>query len=314
VLYSRGLILFYLLIRGTLLIKSITAVQYMQPTRALLLLALSAFLWSTSGLFIKLIDLNPLAIAGIRSLIAGTFMLIALRGSLHFHFSFPQVAGALAYSLTMIFFVSATKMTTAANAILLQYTAPVFTALLAAWLLKEKVTRFDWAIIGIVIGGMMLFFLDQLSLSGFWGNILGASSGLTLSFFILFMRMQKESSTIETVILGNLTTAILCLPFFFQQAPTAVEWGILFYMGILQIGLSFVIFSTAIKFVPALDAILIQALDPLLNPVWVFLVIGEVPGRWAMLGGFIVLTAVTIRNIYISRSKNARAAGLTKAH
>lgn len=283
------------------MIKAITAVQFMQPARALMLLAFSALLWSTSGLFIKLIDLNPLAIAGIRSMIAGIFMLIALRGSLHFHFSFPQVAGALAYALTMIFFVSATKLTTAANAILLQYTAPVFTALLASWLLKEKVTRFDWVIIGTVIGGMLLFFIDQLSLSGIWGNILAVASGLTLSYFILCMRMQKESSTIETVIMGNFTTALLCLPFFFQQAPTAMEWSILFYMGILQIGLSFVIFSTAIKFVPALDAVLIQALDPLLNPVWVYLVIGETPGRWAIVGGIVVITAVTVRNAYTNR-------------
>lgn len=280
--------------------KAITAVKIMHPNRALMYIAFAATLWSTSGLFIKLIDLNPLAIAGLRSAIAAIFMLLLMRGRLQFNWSFPQISGALAYALTMILFVSATKMTTAANAILLQYTAPVFTALLGAWFLKEKVTRFDWIIIGTVIGGMFLFFFDRLSLIGVWGNIMAVGSGITLSYFIMCMRMQKNASPIETVILGNLTTMLICVPFYFQQSPTFIEWSILFYMGILQIGLSFVIFSTAIKFVAALDSILIQTLDPLLNPIWVFLVIGEAPGRWAIVGGIIVLTAVTLRNIYTS--------------
>jgi len=280
------------------LTKAISAVKIMQPNRALLYIAFSAILWSTSGLFIKLIDLNPLAIAGLRSAIAAIFMLLLMRGLLQFNWTFPQISGALAYALTMILFVSATKLTTAANAILLQYTAPVFTALLGAWFLKEKVTRFDWIIIGTVLGGMFLFFFDRLSLIGIWGNIMAVGSGVTLSYFIMCMRFQKNASPIETVILGNLTTMLICIPFYFQQLPTFIDWTILFYMGILQIGLSFVIFSTAIKYVAALDAVLIQTLDPLLNPIWVFLVIGEAPGRWAIAGGIIVITAVTIRNIF----------------
>ena len=273
----------------------------MHPNKALFYLALAAMLWSTSGLFIKLIDLHPLAIAGMRSAIAGIFMLFLMRGRLQFNWSFPQVSGALAYAITMILFVAATKMTTAANAILLQYTAPVFTALLGAWLIKERVTRFDWVIIGIVLGGMVLFFADRLSLIGIWGNIMAVGSGVTLSYFILCMRMQKNASPIETVILGNITTMLICIPFYFSQVPTVVDLSILLYMGVLQIGLSFVIFSTAIKFVPAIDAVLIQTFDPLLNPLWVYLVIGEVPGRWAIAGGIIVLTAVTVRNIYSNK-------------
>lgn len=280
--------------------KAITAVKSLQPNRALLYIAFSAILWSTSGLFIKLIDLNPLTIAGLRSAIAAIFMLLLMRGRLQFNWTFPQISGALAYALTMILFVSATKLTTAANAILLQYTAPVFTALMGAWFLKEKVTRFDWIIIGTVLGGMVLFFLDRLSLIGIWGNIMAVGSGVTLSYFIICLRLQKNASPIETVILGNLTTMLICIPFYFQQLPTFVDWTILFYMGILQIGLSFVIFSTAIKYVAALDAVLIQTLDPLLNPIWVYLVIGEAPGRWAIAGGIIVIMAVTIRNIFAS--------------
>ncbi len=193
-------------------------------------------------------------------------------------------------------------MTTAANAILLQYTAPVFTALLGAWILKERVSRFDWLIIATVVGGMFFFFIDQLSLAGFWGNIMAIGSGISMSFLILCMRMQQDVSILETILLGNILTALIGAPFYFLQTPTVVNWLALFYMGTLQIGLSFVIYSIAIKHVKAIDAVLMQVVDPLLNPVWVFLVIGEAPGTWAVAGGLTVLIAVTYRNIRMNRN------------
>lgn len=285
----------------------ITGKVKLSTNQALLYIALAAFLWSTSGLFIKIIDLNPLAIAGLRSAIAAAVMYSLMRSRIDFHLSRPQIIGAIAYALTMLLFVSSTKMTTAANAILLQYTAPVYAALFGAWLLKERATKFDWIIIGIVLGGMLLFFMDRLTIFGLWGNIMAIGSGATMALFIMCMRMQKSGSTFETIVLGNILTAVICLPFCFQQAPTLPEWGALFYMGTLQLGISFLIFSTAIKYVPALDAILVQTLDPILNPVWVYLVIGEEPGRWALLGGFIVVSAVTFRNIHASNVKKAGA-------
>ncbi len=274
----------------------------MNPNRPLLYIALASILWSTSGLLIKLVDLNPFAIAGLRSMIASVLMFAWLRGKLHINFSYPQLAGAFAYAVTMITFVSATKMTTAANAILLQYTAPVFTALLGAWILKEKVTRFDWLIITTVFGGMLLFFIDRLTLEGIWGNILAVLSGISLSYFILCLRMQKDASTLETILLGNILTALFCFPFYLQQAPTYINWLALFYMGTMQIGLSFILYSVAIKSVQAIDAVLMQVIDPLLNPVWVLLVIGEAPGIWAIAGGSVVLFAVTYRNVRVNKN------------
>jgi len=289
------------------LLKSIFNNEPLHHNRALLFIATTAILWSTSGLFIKLIALNPMAIAGLRSAIAALFIVALMRNKLHFSFSRTQLLGALAYALTMLLFVSATKMTTAANAILLQYTAPVSTALLGAWLLKEKVTKFDWSIITVVIGGMFLFFIDRISLIGFWGNIMAIGSGVTLSYFIICMRLQKDESPLETAVLGNIFTALLCLPFYFQQAPSGIEWVILLYMGIFQIGLSFLIFSHAIKYVPALESVLIQTFDPLLNPIWVWLIIGEAPGRWAIFGGIIVVGAVTVRSIICNKKAPVEA-------
>jgi len=269
--------------------------------KAIFLVLIAAILWSTSGLFIKIIELNPFTIAGSRGIIAALMMMALMNKRLNFNWSLPQVAGGLCYAGAMITFVVATVMTTAANAILLQYTMPVFTALFGMWLLKEKVTRFDWGVIFIVVGGMALFFLDELTLDGLWGNIIAIISAIFFALLIIFLRMQKSGSPVETTILGNLITFCICLPFIIQEPPTGTSLLPLSYLGIIQLGLPFVLYSAAIKYVTAIDAVLIQTIEPLLNPVWVFLIIGEEPGSWAIAGGAVVLITVTIRNIYTSR-------------
>jgi len=269
--------------------------------KAIILVLIAAVLWSTSGLFIKIIDLNPFTIAGSRGFIAAIMLLALINKRLSFNWSLPQVVGAFCYAGAMITFVVATVMTTAANAILLQYTMPIFTALFGLWLLNEKTSRFDWGVIFIVIGGMALFFLDELTIDGLWGNFIAILSAIFFAFLIIFMRMQKSGSPVETVILGNIITFVVCLPFIIQEPPTGVNLLPLSYLGIIQLGLPFLLYSTAIKYVTAIDAVLIQTIEPLLNPVWVFLIIGEVPGSWAVVGGAVVLISVTIRNIYTGR-------------
>lgn len=269
--------------------------------KAIAFVFISAILWSTNGLFVKLIDLGPLTIVGVRSSIAAIMMIAIFNKNLRFNLSFPQLAGAVAYSATVILFVTATKMTTAANVVFLHYTTPVFTALLGAWLLREKVSRLDWSVMFVVMGGMALLFLDEFTPGGLMGNILALISAVTVAFMILFLRLQKSGSTLETVIIGNLITAIVCAYWIVQEPPAAVDWLPLLYMGTIQIGLSFIMYCSAIRYLAALDAVLIQTIEPLLNPIWVFLVIGEAPGLWALTGGIIVLSAVTARNIYLNR-------------
>ena len=142
------------------MITAILQGKEISRNKAIIIVLIAAILWSTSGLFIKIIDLNPFTIAGSRGFIAAILMLIILNKKLNFNWTLPQIAGGFCYAGAMITFVVATVMTTAANAILLQYTMPVFTALFGLWMLKEVVTRFDWAVIFIVIAGMALFFLD----------------------------------------------------------------------------------------------------------------------------------------------------------
>lgn len=262
--------------------------------RAILLLVVTAVLWSLGGILIKSVELNPLAIAGMRSAIAAVILLIALKKP-KLNFSGPQIGAAFAYVGTVVLFVTANKMTTAANAILIQYTAPIYVAIFGALILKEKTRLFDWIIVLVVIGGMALFFFDHLSANGVIGNIVAAFSGVSFAFFTIFMRMQKDGSPLESVFLGNILTALIGLPFMFKSIPTTGDWKNLLLLGILQLGIPYILYSRAIKHVTALEAILIPVLEPILNPVWVFLMLGEAPSHIALLGGVIVIMAVTVR-------------------
>jgi drug/metabolite transporter (DMT)-like permease len=264
--------------------------------KAIGFLIVTAILWSSGGLLIKWISWNPIAIAGMRSAVAALVLLVALRRP-HLTWSSAQIGGAIAYTVTVILFVLANKLTTAANAILLQYTSPIYVALFGAWFLGERATWLDWTTILVVIGGMMLFFLDDLTTGGFWGNVCAISSGVTFACFVLFMRKQKNDSPLESVFLGNILTALIGFPFMFQTMPSASSWVGLLLSGMLQLGLSHVLYSVAIKHVTALEAILISVIEPILNPLWVLLVLGEAPGPWAFVGGFIVLASVTIRYV-----------------
>ncbi|NLU35844.1 MAG: DMT family transporter [Clostridiales bacterium] len=269
---------------------------------SLMLLALTAVMWSVGGLLIKLVNVHPFFIAGTRSLIAAVIITIYVRKP-RFTWSFPQIAAAAAYALTVTAFVLANKYTTAANAILIQYTAPIYVALFSGWLLKEKVTRLDWITIAVVFCGMILFFLDDLDTRGLAGNIFALISGVGFGFFPIFMRMQKNGSPIESVILGNLTAALAGIPFIFAAAPTAMEWFYLVILGVFQLGISYILFSHAIKHTAALEATLITMIEPILNPIWVLIFLGEKPGAHAIIGGIIVISAITLRSVITSSAR-----------
>jgi len=272
-------------------------------SRAIIFLLLSAILWSFGGLFIKLVSWNPVAIAGLRGFIAMVVLIVYVRHP-HFTWSFAQIGGAIAYAVTVTLFVIATKLTTAANAILLQYTAPVYVAFLGAWFLGEQTRWFDWITIIVVVGGMALFFLDQLAPGYLWGNVCAILSGIGFAFFVLFMRKQKNESPVETVILGDLFTGLIGLPFMFESMPGPFSWLGLIFLGVVQLGFSYALYSEAIRHVTALEAVLIPSIEPILNPIWVFLILGEKPGKWALTGGLIVLISVTVRSLIAMRRRN----------
>lgn len=259
----------------------------------------ASFLWSTAGFLIKMVDWSPLAITGVRSLIASIVIFLYLKKP-KLTFRKPQIIGALALAATMFLFIMANKMTTAANAILLQYTAPIFVALLSSYILKEKVKKVDWAVIGIVIAGLALFFLDDMSPGNMLGNLLAILSGVTFAGTIVALRMQKDGSPVETTLLGNLFAFFISIPFL-MKAPMPDTNSIigLVLLGVFQLGLAYIIYANAIKHVSAVEGVLLNVVEPLFNPFWVFLFIGEAPSRNALIGGIIVLVAVTGRSLFV---------------
>lgn len=270
--------------------------------RAVSFLVITSVLWSIAGIFIKSVEAHPMAIAGVRSLIAGIIILLYVKKP-KFSWSFPQIAAAVAYALTVIMFVLANKLTTAANAILLQYTMPIYVALLSAWLLKEKPMAIDWVTIFAVLCGLLLFFVEELDTRGMAGNIIAALSGVSFAFFAIFMRMQKDNSPIESVILGNGITAVVGLPFLSITMPNPKGWLFLIILGVVQLGISYIFYSEAIKDATAIETSIITILEPILSPLWVFLMLREKPSAFAIIGGVIVVAAVTVRSIIVASYK-----------
>ena len=269
-------------------------------TQAVLLLLAAAVLWSLAGVLIKWVSLPALAVAGFRSAIALPVLLLFF-GRRAVNFSASQLIGGVCYAATVTLFVSATKLTTSGNAILLQYTAPLYVALLSGWLLDERTRWFDWAAIAAVLCGMSLFFIDQLSADGLTGNILAVLSGVAFASLIIAMRRQKDASPAGSAILGNLLTVLICLPWMVQSPPGGADWVGLVLLGVFQIGLSYACYVVAIKSVTAMEGILIPVLEPILNPLWTLLFMGERIGPWALLGGVVVILSIVFRGVMDSR-------------
>ena len=268
---------------------------------AIAAVAICALLWSTGGLLVKIVSWNPFALAGVRSFIGGIVILLYLRRP-RFTWSFAQISGAVCYAACMICFVAANKLTTAANAILLQYTAPLYAAVLGWIFLKEKASAIDWVTIAVVLGGMALFFMDRLSLGGMQGNLLAIVSGIFFAGAMVSFRAQKKGSSLESILLSHALTFAVSLPFLWGGGPSWAGWGGLAFLGVFQIGISSILLTYGVKHITALQTLLTSVLEPIFNPIWVFLVLGERPGPRALVGGAVILAAVTVRSVVSLRS------------
>lgn len=266
-------------------------------TRAVVFLIAAALCWSLAGVLIKAVAESwpGLAVAGGRGGIAAVFLLLTNR-RLRFTFSRDQILGAVGYAACTVTFCLATTLTSAANAILLQYTAPVWVAVLGAWLLREPATRADWLTIVVALGGMALFFKDSLTVGHLGGDLLAVLSGVCFAGMTIALRKQKDGSPVESIILGNLLAFVIGLPWILRAPPLpGPGWMALLLLGTVQLGFSYWLFARAIRHVTALEALLIPVMEPVLNPVWVLIFMGERPSPWAIAGGAVVLGAVTVR-------------------
>lgn len=279
--------------------------MYTEKDRGLGALALAgtAFLWSLAGLLIKLVDWNPFAIACGRSVVAALFLFAWIRKP-KFTFSGPQLGAAVASSATMFLFIYANKATTAANAILLQYGSPIFTAILGAVFLKEKPKPEHWLAFLAVAGGMALFFMGDIGGGSLPGNIAAIAAGVTFAAYFVFMRMQKDSSPLESNLLAHIITASIgFVVALFMPAPVVSARALLAIgaLGVFQIGMAAVLLSWAIKRVSAIQGSIIAGLEPVFNPLWVFLALGEKPGPNSLAGGAVIIAAVVGSSVYTAR-------------
>lgn len=281
----------------------------------ILLVIAAAMLWSTGGLFIKWTTLSAFELSFWRSLLAALTVAIFTRRE-GFGFNRITALASIVYAALLLLFVLASKWTTAANAIFLQYTAPIYVLLLEPFFYREKLRTRDLAVVGVCVVGMSLFFVGQLRPADVRGNIAALSSGLCFAFYFLLLRhsRSKEVNRASSVIYGNLLLVVLtAVVIASDQAslsrvmhPGAWDFAAVSYLGIVQIGVAYTLFTLGMsRGVRSLDAGIVGYIEPVLNPVWVFLVLGERPSRWAIMGGAIIIAAVvshTFRGTHKARS------------
>ena len=273
--------------------------------RGLVFLASAAMLWSSGGLFIKLLPFGGFQIAACRSLVAAVAITLALkvrRERWTMDLDPMSLACSLSYAAVLILFVLATKLTTAANAIFLQYAAPVYLLFLEPWAFHRPFPRRDLWAVAACMGGMALFFAGHLEPGHMLGNVLGACSGLATAIFSLLLKWKRvqapDRSPIGSVILGNLLVALICLPIALPHFHLTLGQGaILCYLGVFQLGISYILFTAGLKYLSATAAMITCMLEAVFNPVWVFMGVGERPSSFAILGGLIIMGVIVWYNL-----------------
>lgn len=264
---------------------------------ALLGLIVAALLWSTGGMLIKMVNGHPLAISSFRTAVASLVFL----SYKNFKLEKLDKSGwimAFGYAFTVIFFVLATRLSTAANAIFLQFTATIWVALFSKFILKTTLRRSDIVSMIIIFLSMGLFFVNQLNVTYVLGNLFGLLAGLAFASFITIASTKKEGSGIYPVIYGSLITTVIGLPFYTRALFQPQSLLAIVLLGLFQIGLAYVIYTKSMEYVTAVDGILIPVIEPILNPVWVALTIGEIPTVYAVIGGIIMILTITSRAIW----------------
>jgi len=268
----------------------------------------AALLFSTGGAAIKAAAFTGWQVAGLRSGIAAVAVLaMSPQARSGWSWRAPLVGGA--YALTLLLFVLANKLTTAANTIFLQATAPLYLLLLAPWLLHERIGRRDLGFMATLALGMACFFVGReptyATAPAPWrGNLLAALSGVTFALTMVGFRWMAKAggSPHAAVVAGNATTVLLSLPFALPLgAHPPADWAIIIYLGLFQIGLAYVLLSAAMRWVPALEVTLLLFLEPALNPVWAWMAHGERPSAWGAAGGAVILGATAVNTVSARR-------------
>jgi drug/metabolite transporter (DMT)-like permease len=309
----------------------------LSPTRARLAVMGAALLFSTGGAAIKLTSLPTAQVAGLRAGVAAVFLAIALRVRWR-SFGPAALAIGIAQAATMLLFVAGNKLTTAANVIFLQSTAPLYVLLLGPSLLGERRQRGDLAFLALFGLGLALFFVGQpppqvTAPDPLRGNLLSVAGGVAWAATVLGLRglaLRQQAIVLAraqaggdvagtrdpdlvsaATVIGNLLASLVCLPWMLDgPLPAAGDLALVVWLGIFQVGLAYALFTRGVRGVRAFDATLLGLIEPVLNPVWTWLLHGETPGRFAMAGGAVILGTSVVRSWWLA-SRAEPPAGLS---
>ncbi len=286
------------------------------PVLSRLQVVAAALLFSTGGVVIKSCDLSSWQIAGFRCGVAAVVMWAILpeaRG----RWSWRAVLVGMAYAATLVLYALANKTTTAANAIFLQSTAPLYILLLAPLLLHERIRRRDLGFMAAMAAGMLMFFIGQepptvTAPDPARGNVLGALAGLTWALTVMGLRWiggragDAGHQAAVAVVAGNWLAFFICLPMALPLTTgDGADWMRVLYLGVFQIAVAYVLLTRAVKTVGAFETALLLLIDPVVTPVWAWWVHGEIPGTWALAGGAVVLL-VTVGKTWLDTLRSRR--------
>jgi len=277
----------------------------------------AALLFSTGGAAIKACSLGAWQVASLRSGIAALTLLLLIPAARR-RWSWQSVLVGAAYAATMILFVAGNKLTTAASTIFLQSSAPFYLLILAPWLLREPIRRRDLGVMAALGTGLVMLILGtdppaETAPDPGLGNLLAAISGVCWALTLAGLRwLSREahgeaSAGLSAVLAGNVLAFLVCLPAVFPLEADAADWGLLVFLGAIQIGLAYVFLTTGMRHVPALEASLLLLLEPVLNPVWAWLVHGERPGAWSLTGGALILATTALHTWMAARDSRPRS-------
>ena len=267
----------------------------MSHKKAIAITCFVALMWSLAGFDIKMIEWSPYAIAAGRSLVAAILLAPMVLRKGYQKIDRYVIGGAICYAAFNYCFITSTTLTSSAIAIMMQYTAPIYVALLSWLFLRERIGWADIISVGFVFLGMIFFFLDSNSGGSLKGNIVSIFNGITFAGISIFLRLQKDGNPALSMYLGNVISAVAGLPIMWNAGmPDTVSLLFLLLAGLL-VAVSYTLYAKASTGLSALETVLLPIIDPVMNPVWVFLFLDERPGALTIVGAAVILVSVTIR-------------------
>jgi len=277
---------------------------------AIVEMLMCAALWSIAGIFMKLIPWNGFAMAGMRSLIAGlTFAVYMVITRRRFIINTKTLLSGVLTGCVYTCFAVSNKLTTAANAIVLQFTSPVFIVIFSAIIFRQRIKKNDMYVVIATLIGIALFFFDQLKPGYILGNFVAIAAGMFMAGMFMAVGNLEGDARFSAIFIGQMFTFLVGLPFIIATKPefTLTATLSIIILGVFQLGISYILYVHASKYCPPLACCLLGALEPLLNPVWVFLFDGERPGIFALVGAVIVVVSITVWCIFGQKDENAES-------